>query len=127
MEPYWGEGIYVQKGGWFIGLRWVAVAGGLLILWVAPFLLPLEIKTTRLAAVLFIVGLLNGFYLWYWNRLKTIHFSRTDGSQKAEWFLHAQMGVDLAALTLMLFFSGGSNNPLFLFFLSDLAIGAMLV
>jgi signal transduction histidine kinase len=126
MAPNWGEGIYVQKSGWFIGLRWMAVAGGLLILLVAPSLLPLDIKYGRLAAVLFLMGLLNCIYLWYWRRIKAVQLSKIGGSLKVERFLHVQMGGDMAVLTLLLYFSGGSNNPLVFFYLFHLAIGAIL-
>jgi signal transduction histidine kinase len=126
MAPVLGEELYVQKGGWFIGLRWVAIAGGLLILLVAPSLLPLDIRYERLVAILFLVGLLNGLYLWYWRRLKAVALSRSDVSPEAKKFLHVQMGGDMAALTLLLFFSGGSNNPLVFFYLFHLAIGAIL-
>ncbi len=126
MEPFWGEGIYVKKGGWFIGLRWIAVAGGLLILIVAPFLVPLDVKYERLSTVLLFGGFLNGVYYWYWNHLKRIGLSQTEWTKKVEWFLHIQMGGDLLALTLLLLFSGGSNNPLIFFYLFHLAIGAIL-
>jgi signal transduction histidine kinase len=126
MAPYQGEEIYTRKVGWFISLRWMAVGGGLLIVLVAPSLLPLDIKYARLASILLSLGLLNGVYLWYWNRLKAIQLSRIDGSLKAERFLHIQMGGDMAALTLLLYFSGGSNNPLVFFYLFHLAIGAIL-
>ncbi len=126
MLPFWGEGIYTKKGGWFIRLRWIAVAGGLLILLVAPFLLPLNVKNERLVIVLLLGGLLNGIYLWYWNHLKKANYSQTEWTQKAQWFLHIQMSGDLLALTLLLFFSGGSNNPLVFFYLFHLAIGAIL-
>ncbi len=104
----------------------MAIAGGLLILLIAPFLVPLNIRYERLVAVLLFGGVLNGLYLWYWNRLKQRGFLQTEWTKKAEWFLHIQMGGDLLALTLLLFFSGGSNNPLVFFFLFHLAIGAIL-
>src|SRR5258708_4596615 len=126
MSQFWGEEIYAKKGGWFIGLRWIAVVGGLMILLVAPFLIPLDIKYERLIAVLLLVGLLNAAYLLYWNRLKQIGLPQKEWTRKAERFLHVQMEADLLALSLLLFFSGGSNNPLVFFYLFHLAIGAIL-
>ena len=120
-------GIYANKAEWFIVLRWIAVLGGLLIILIAPYLVPLDIKYGKLVAVLVLVGLLNTLYLWYWKKIKgVIVKSQIEWAKKVEFFLHIQMGLDLLALSFLLFFSGGSNNPLVLFLLFHLAIGAIL-
>ncbi|HUO56788.1 MAG TPA: HAMP domain-containing sensor histidine kinase [bacterium] len=124
MEPFEQE-VNAQRLGWFIRLRWMAVAGGLLILLVAPALLPLEIKYSPLILCLVLLGIFNAAYMFFWKRFRAgAGTPPVFGNIKS--FFHLQMVVDLILLTVLLFYSGGAGNPLLLFYLFHLAIGVMI-
>ncbi|HVZ79707.1 MAG TPA: HAMP domain-containing sensor histidine kinase [bacterium] len=108
---------------WLIRLRWGAVAGGSVLLLVAPGFLSLNIPYGQLGICLLLLGALNGLYLWMVERWR-----KAPGTEvEAAWhLLHGQMAGDLVLLTVMLALSGGTGNPLFFLYLFHLAISAIL-
>jgi len=123
--PPFEEEIHLERLDWFIRLRWWAVGGGVLILLTARFFVPLELDYTGLLACLGGLGVLNGFYLWYWKRLKTLKPEGEHG-ERAGGVLHLQMFLDLLLLTTLLYLGGGTQNPLLLLYLFHLAISAIV-
>ena len=92
-------------------MRWFAVAGQFVLIAAAGPLLDIALP---LAPMLGIVALQAGFNLFTRRRLAS-------GGGIADGELFAQLGVDITALTLLLFFSGGAANPLVsLYLLLDL-------
>ncbi len=118
--------IHQDRLSWFINLRWIAVVVGLFILLTGPWLLPLDIKYERLFPCLAALGLLNMGYLYYWRKANASGYALEKLAFKAQGLFHFQMIADLFLLTLMLFLSGGAENPLILFYLFHLAISAMI-
>jgi len=98
-------------------MRWFAVAGWLALLAAAHPLLDIELP---LAPMLAIVALLAGFNLATRLRL-------AQGGAAADNELFAQFCVDITALTVLLFFSGGGANPLVSLYLPGIAIAAVLL
>ncbi len=98
-------------------MRWFAVAGQLSLIAAARPLLDIELP---LAPMLAIVALLTGFNLTTQQRLAR-------GGAVADSELFAQLCVDIAALTLLLFFSGGAANPLVSLYLPSIAIAAVVL
>lgn len=85
----------------FARLRGALALGQLLALVLAQVALPVQLRVVELAAVLGVVILSNvGLVLW-----RREHAS-------SERLLFALMSLDVLALTLMLYFSGGPMNPL---------------
>ncbi len=98
-------------------MRWFAVAGWLALVSAARPLLAIELP---LAPLLAIVALLAGF-----NLVTGLHLVR--GGAVADSELFAQFCVDITALTLLLFFSGGGANPLVSLYLPGIAIAAVVL
>jgi two-component system, sensor histidine kinase RegB len=98
-------------------MRWFAIAGWLAIVMAAQPLLDIVLP---LAPMLAIVVLLAGFNLFTRRRLGR-------GGAVADGELFAQLCVDITALTLLLFFSGGGANPLVSLFLPSIAIAAVVL
>lgn len=98
-------------------MRWFAVAGEFVLIVTARPLLGIDLP---LAPMLAIVALLAGFNLATRRRL-----ARGGGVPNSELF--AQLCVDIAALTLLLFFSGGGANPLVSLYLPGIAIAAVVL
>ncbi|HJT23609.1 MAG TPA: hypothetical protein VJ873_03485, partial [bacterium] len=103
--------MHTERLGWFIHLRWAAVAGALAILIGGPWLMPMTISYGRIGVCVSALGFLNAFYLAYWGKLRSSQPPSVDFSRKVRFFLHFQMAADLLLLTAMLYFSGGAGNP----------------
>lgn len=116
---------------WFIRLRWLFVAASLAALGAERVAFP---ETQRPAAVLQVVlavGATNVVWIGVARRLRRRLEVRTTfdrGSvRRAQLFTHAQIAVDLFWLTALLHFSGGVENPMAVFYIFHVAIGALLL
>lgn len=98
-------------------MRWFAVAGWLALVAAARPLLDIALP---LVPMLAIVALLAGFNLATQRRLRR-------GGAVPDGELFAQLCVDVTALTLLLFFSGGAANPLVSLYLPSIAIAAVVL
>ena len=98
-------------------MRWLAVAGWLALIAGAGPLLDIALPRAPMLAIL---ALLAGFSLLVRRRLAR-------GGAVADGELFAQLGVDITALTLLLFFSGGAANPLVSLYLPSIAIAAVVL
>lgn len=95
-------------------MRWLAVAGQVAAIAAARPLLDIELP---LAPMLLVVALLAGFNLLTLARLK-----KPEPASDSELF--AQLGVDIIALSVLLFFSGGAANPFVSLYLPPIAVAA---
>ncbi len=95
-------------------LRWAMVAGELLVLAGAQAWLHITLPLTALVALIALQALINGVT---WLRMR---WPRP--AEQGELLL--QLLLDVAVLTALLYFSGGSTNPFVSFYLPALAAGA---
>lgn len=100
-----------------LAMRWLAVGGEAAAVVAAPLLLGIPLP---LAPMLGIVALQAAFNLHAHGRLRR-RGSVTEGE------LVAHLGVDMMALTLLLFFSGGAANPFVSFYLPPIAVAATIL
>lgn len=98
-------------------MRWYAVGGQLALILAARPLLDITLPLIPMFAI---VLLLAGFNLAARRRLARSH-AVSDGE------LFAQLWVDITALTLLLYFSGGAANPLVSLYLPSIAIAAVVL
>lgn len=116
---------------WFIRLRWVFAAGTLSALGIESLLFPeVERPFQLLIAVLCVAGV-NVVWLVV-SRLFRQQFDNAVASQRetirsGQLFASAQIAVDLLLLTWILSLTGGVENPMSLFYLFHVAIGALLL
>ena len=100
-----------------VELRWIAIAGQALTIWVADGLLHIALPLTELLSVLALLALVNGATLMLGR-------SRT-GYSYVE--LLAALMIDVAALHWQLYVTGGATNPFTFLFLMQIVIGAILL
>jgi len=98
-------------------MRWIAIAGQITAIAAGKVWLDIHLP---LVPMLFIVALLIAFNLITWVRL-----NRPAAVNDAELFM--QLSVDLTALTVLLFFSGGASNPFVSLYLPPIAIAAAIL
>jgi two-component system sensor histidine kinase RegB len=95
-------------------LRCIALAGQLVVVWVAVTSLHMALPLRPLIGIIAAMALFN-FLTW-------LRMRRPWPVGEAELFTH--LALDVAALTGMLYFSGGSTNPFVILYLLPLALTA---
>jgi K+-sensing histidine kinase KdpD len=113
----------IERVSWFISLRWLAAAAALAGSWAACFLVPsFPLLPFTLIAVLILIY--NLFFLLVWRRLRS---RPPQDLRPFNGFAHVQIGMDLAALYLMILFTGGISSPLVVFSLFHIVLAGILL
>jgi two-component system sensor histidine kinase RegB len=98
-------------------LRWIAVAGQVGTILVVHYGLDIALPLQQMAWVIGALLLLNGLsLLWLKRRLHVSHQA-----------LFITLLLDVAALTVQLYFSGGATNPFTALYLLQIALAAVLL
>lgn len=100
-----------------VQLRWMAVVGQLVTIWVAVDLLGVRLPLPQLVAVPVLLALVN-LATWIMGRER-------EGYSHLE--LLAALMLDVGSLAWQLWFSGGTTNPFAFLFLLQIVIGAILL
>ncbi len=121
---------------WLTQLRWVAVAGQLLVIGFVWFVLSIELPIVPLLLLVMNTAATNMF-LWGWarNRCAQDEDSHWQGDQSALQQISATTNrnigllliVDVATLTGLLFCSGGASNPFIIFYFANISIAGMVL
>ena len=96
-------------------LRWWMLAALAIAVWAAPALLDISLPRLSMFAVVALMAGFNGFLEW--------RACKNDAVGASELF--GELCVDLAALTILLYLSGGAANPLISFLLVPVAVAAL--
>lgn len=107
-----------SQAAWIVRLRWIAVAGILLTTAVCRCLLG-AISDFSTLALLLVAAAMAG-YNAYFRALPVIQLATLRAT-------FAQVFLDLAALTLMTYFTGGIHNPFTLFYIFHIVIAGILL
>ncbi len=100
-----------------IQLRWIAAIGQLATIWLVHAELAIALPLAEmLAVVAFLVGL---------NLVSLLRYRHRDRVTNTELFL--ELLLDVGALTVQLFLSGGALNPFISLFLLQVILGAILL
>jgi len=116
----------IERIDWFISLRWLAVVGTLLTIVVVNFYLPGLLLQGPLIAVTTAIALYNFLFLLYARRLRA-HGPTAMRLRQSTVFVYVQIALDLIALTTLLHFAGGVENPFALFFVFHMIIASILL
>ena len=118
--PFLNTVILKSRLAWSIRLRWLAVVGYFFATIGAEVIFKITLPYRQIWIVLISLAFLNLVYqilLW-------IH---KEFSFKAEIItLHIQIAIDLICLTLIIHFSGGIENPIYLFYIFHIVISSIL-
>ena len=110
---------------WLIQLRWLAVIGTLITIVVANALLPNTLPLVPLVSVTLAIAVYNLCLYLYANRLDKYEF--TSRYRQSLIIAHAQITMDLLALTLLLHFAGGLENPFFFYYVLHMITASILL
>jgi len=116
-------GYLAERELWLIRLRWIAIVGVVTVVGIATALGWLELPV----ALFGVAGSMVVYNLVFW-RAHRLHAREVhELGQQERWTIGLQVLCDLCALTMLLHWSGGMQNPFWIFFAFHMAIAAMLL
>lgn len=116
----------IERIDWLVNLRWLAVVGTLLTIVVVNSYLPGMLLQGPLVATTTAIALYNVFFLLYARQLHARE-STSLRLRQSTIFVCVQIALDLIALTTLLHFAGGVENPFALFFIFHMIIASILL
>jgi signal transduction histidine kinase len=114
-----------ERVDWLIRVRWVFVVGVLILILVADWLMPDSLSMPILLACIAASAASNLFFQWYAQRLERSEHAAQEDSYMT--FAKAQIALDLVTLTVLLHFTGGVENPFYLFFIFHVTTASILL
>lgn len=116
---------------WFIRLRWAFVAAALAVLGLERFVTPTAVRPAALVVPILLLAIVNLVWMGIQDYLLA-QFRRMDADDPKKirqtlLFANAQVGVDLLLLTAILRYTGGVENPMAVFYVFHMSIGALLL
>jgi signal transduction histidine kinase len=127
MEPFAGpvEGL-MALNRWFVRMRWAAVAAHFAILGIVRWIVRIDLRLDLLAGLGGGLAVYNLLFYWYLEDLEE-RSSEELTYRAAERFANVQVAADLVALTVLLHFSGGVENPLSTFYVFHVIIASIML
>lgn len=111
----------------FIRLRWLAVLAIMASIALAQMVFGIRFPVAQVLGTAIAIALLNlGFFLWA-KRETNARLPTGVQVQRGRTFAHAQIAADLLGLTVLLHFTGGIENPFFVFYSIHVALGSLLL
>lgn len=131
---------HVSTAIWLTQLRWIAVAGQLLVIGYVWFALYVPLPIIELLVLVTGTAISNTI-LWLWARKlrRTSRATAAVGSSEVLEFtgytdeaiggraIGSLIGIDVLTLTALLYFSGGAANPFIFFYFANIAIAGMIL
>ena len=118
--PFLDINILQDRLGWSIKLRWLAIAGYFLATLGARYLLEFNIPYHLIWLTLGLLLLVNIFYFLFQKFFRKISFI-TELT-----ILGVHIVIDLIFLSLLIHFSGGIENPVYLFYLFHVVLSSIV-
>jgi signal transduction histidine kinase len=116
----------IERIDWLIQLRWLAVAGTGIALFLGWLLYGSALSVLPLLATTLVIVLYNSQFYLYARTLK-LGQAGIARLRRATQFAYLQIILDLVALAVLVHFSGGVENPLALFFVFHTIIASILL
>ena len=116
----------IERIGWLIRLRWLAVLGTGAAIFLMWLWYPDELPFLPLIGVTAIIALYNTQFFFYARALR-LGYSGTLRLRHAIQFAYVQIVLDLLALTALIYFSGGVENPIAVFYVFHTIIASILL
>lgn len=110
---------------WLIQLRWLAVSSALITIVVANALLPNTLPLVPLVSVTLAIAVYNLCLYVYANGLDKYDFASR--YRRSLFIAHTQITLDLIALTLLLHFAGGLENPFYFYYVLHMITTSILL
>ncbi len=113
--------------GWLIRVRWFAASGVMITVLLATSLLDLMVDRLVLLAVCSAIFITNAGYKIYFNHLRSTLRGKPGRHRRIAQLANLQISLDLLILTVLIYFSGGSENPFFFYYIFHMIIASILL
>lgn len=118
--PFLNTVILKSRLAWSIRLRWLAVIGYFLATIITEVFFKISLPYKQIWIVLISLAILNLLYQVLFWIIKEFSFT------SEIIILHIHIVIDLICLTLIVHFSGGIENPIYLFYIFHIVISSIL-
>lgn len=127
IEPFAGpvEGL-IALNRWFVRMRWAAVVAHFALLAIVRWIVRIDLRLDLLAGLGGVLAVYNLLFYWYLEDLEE-RSSEELTYRTAERFANVQVAADLVAVTVLLHFSGGVENPLSTFYVFHVIIASIML
>ncbi len=116
----------IRRLHWFMRLRWLAAGMFLAATWIGANLLHVLARPRPLYILAFVIAFYNLLFVGY-ARTYQIDLNHCASMRAVRVFSNIQVLADLAALTLLLHYTGGIENPLQYYFVFHIIIAGVLL
>ncbi|MCU0371692.1 MAG: HAMP domain-containing histidine kinase [Ignavibacteria bacterium] len=116
-----------QRNRLFINIRFVVVVSLIVFLLIMEYIFKMDFSAEQLITISFIILILLGFnflYLYVYN--SGLVRSDTNGFNHLHFALN-QIVVDLMAITVINYYTGGVESPFYVFYVFHMIIGSMIL
>ena len=114
-----------QHGDQLIELRWIFVIFVLALVSVGNIVFPSSLPMPALIVLCAVMAIGNGLFLLYSRRLATCTDPQMEGQCRR--FSQLQIAADIVFFTLVLHFTGGIENPFYLFYIVYVTAAAIVL
>jgi signal transduction histidine kinase len=120
----WHPGIR-ERSDQLIQVRWILVAGALIVVSMGDMLFPTSLPMPIPILIAAAIAGYNGIFLWYSRRLAAP--AGEDLERRYLRFANLQISADIVALTLLIHFTGGIENPFYLVYIVYVTAAGILL
>ncbi len=121
-EQYW-KSIQLYNL-WFIKLRWYAVAAILVYWMMLKFIFGFQISVLQSVTLLLVAVIICGYNLFFYSSSKKVNSKLIENPLR---FSLLQILMDILCLSVIVYFSGGLESPIFLIFIFHMIIGSLIL
>lgn len=114
-----------ERIDWLIQVRWGFVISVLVLVVVADIIFPESLPMPILVGLVAATAVYNGLFLWYARRLARSEAAGQERRYMA--FANIQIALDLIMLTAILHYTGGVENPFYLFYIFYVTTASILL
>lgn len=122
-NEYWKS--IIRYNNWFIKLRFIAFVSLINFILAVKFFFKFEIEETQLYSFIIVTG-----FILFYNILFDINkdlFAKHKSQFTPIHFSLLQIVLDLFSLSILVYFTGGIETPLFMFFIFHMIIGSLIL
>jgi signal transduction histidine kinase len=116
------ESGFIERNWWLIKLRWIAVAGVILTVFLADKILGVSLSVLPLYSTAVVLGAYNLLLFICLNALKRKPAEHIPAISNR--LTNTQISLDLSTLTILIHFSGGIENPFIFYFIFHMIIAS---
>ncbi len=123
-ECFKQENNLLERIGWLIKLRWIAVVGVAIAVYFVSKILAISLPVFSIYSIVVILLICNALFAFFLARITNVS---SKGNMPANRLANIQISLDLSCLAILIHFSGGVENPFIFYFIFHMIIASILL